>query len=50
MTEAVTEQGMNVNRRVICVTGFDVRNVTSLAVRLANCSRLTHLALLESSD
>jgi len=51
MTEAVAKQGMKVNRRgVIFVTGFDVRNVTSLAVRLAVCSRLTHLVLLDSSD
>jgi hypothetical protein len=51
MTHAVAEQCMNVNRRgVIFVTGFAGRDLASLARRLAECSRLTYLTLLETSD
>ena len=42
---------MNVNRRgAIFVTGFAGRDLASLARRLAECSRLTYLTLLETSD
>ena len=51
MTHAVAERRMNVNRRgVIFVTGFEGRDLASLARRLAECSRLTYLTLLETSD
>jgi hypothetical protein len=43
--------GMNVNRRgVVFVTGFGRRDLADLVMRLAECSRLVYVSLLESTD
>jgi hypothetical protein len=43
--------GMNVNRRgVVFVTGFERRDLADLVMRLAECSRLVYVSLLESAD
>jgi hypothetical protein len=50
-SDAVAGMGMNVNRRgVVFVTGFERRDVADLAMRLAECSRLVYVSLLESAD
>jgi hypothetical protein len=42
---------MNVNRRgVVFVIGFERRDLADLAMRLAECSRLVYLSLLQSGD
>jgi hypothetical protein len=47
----VAELGMNVNRRgVVFVAGFERRDLVDLAIRLAECSRLVFVSLLESAD
>ena len=51
VSDAVAEMGMNVNRRgVVFVTGFERRDLADLAMRLAECSRVAYLTLLESAD
>jgi hypothetical protein len=50
-SDAAARTGMNVNRRgVVFVTGFEQRDLADLVMRLAECSRLVYLALLESAD
>jgi hypothetical protein len=50
-SDTVAELGMNVNRRgVVFVTGFERRDLADLAIRLAECSRLVFVSLLESAD
>jgi hypothetical protein len=42
---------MNVNRRgVVYVPGFKQRDLADLVMRLAECSRLIYVSLLESAD
>ncbi len=49
--DTAAQTGMNVNRRgVVFVTGFERRDLADLVVRLAECSRLVYVALLESAD
>lgn len=51
MSHTVAGMGMNVNRRgVVFVTGFERRDLADLAMRLAECSRLVYVSLLESAD
>jgi hypothetical protein len=48
--DTVAALGMNVNRRgVVFVTGFPQRDLVDLAMRLAECSRVVYVALLEAS-
>jgi hypothetical protein len=50
-SDTVAEVGMNVNRRgVVFVTGFERRDLTDLAIRLAECSRRVYVSLLECID
>lgn len=47
MEQVVAERGMNVNRRgVVLVTGFAGRDLRSLAMRFAECSRVVYSASL----
>ena len=49
-SETVAEMGMNVNRRgVVYVTGFERRDVAGLVARLAECSRVVYVSLLDST-
>jgi hypothetical protein len=50
-SDTVAGMGMNVNRRgVVFVTGFERRDLADLSIRLAECSRLVYVSLLESAD
>jgi hypothetical protein len=50
-SDTAARTGMNVNRRgVVFVTGFEQRDLADLVVRLAECSRLVYVSLLESAD
>ena len=50
-SDSAARTGMNVNRRgVVFVTGFDKRDLADLVTRLAECSRLIYVSLLESTD
>jgi hypothetical protein len=50
-SDTVAELGMNVNSRgVVFVTGFERRDLADLGVRLAECSRVVFVSLLESAD
>jgi hypothetical protein len=49
--DTAARTGMNVNRRgVVFVTGFERRDLADLVLRLAECSRLVYVSLLESAD
>jgi hypothetical protein len=49
-SDTAAPTGMNVNRRgVVFVTGFEHRDLADLVMRLAECSRLVYLSLLESA-
>jgi hypothetical protein len=49
--DTAARTGMNVNRRgVVFVTGFERRDLADLVLRLADCSRLVYVSLLESAD
>jgi hypothetical protein len=51
VSATVAGMGMNVNRRgVVFVTGFARRDVAHLVMRLAECSRMVYVSLLESSE
>ncbi len=48
-SDTAARTGMNVNRRgVVFVTGFEKRDLADLVARLAECSRLVYVSLLES--
>jgi hypothetical protein len=50
-SDTAARTGMNVNRRgVVFVTGFAQRDLADLVMRVAECSRLVYLSLLESAD
>jgi hypothetical protein len=50
-TDTAARTGMNVNRRgVVFVTGFEQRDLADLVMRLAECSRLVYVSLLETTD
>jgi hypothetical protein len=50
-SDTAARTGMNVNRRgVVFVTGFERRDLGDLVLRLAECSRLVYVTLLDSAE
>jgi hypothetical protein len=50
-SDIAARTGMNVNRRgVVFVPGFEQRDLADLVMRLAECSRLVYVSLIESAD